>query len=207
MEIVQKDYQHFIRAADLQREMEIIDAEFKSHIRRHQWTHKKLNFADINGQRFISCKSTVQFLDWYLQGMRLNPNLTNFKHAMSKYSKKIPKRTLSRSLRIEIAYRQSYKCNKCGLFPIPPNFEVDHIVELHDGGEDIAENLQALCPACHKLKTRLNRLRKNKIFQAVVQDDYESFIPKPKPKPKEPEPEPEPEQVFSKYFRKRQRLE
>jgi hypothetical protein len=197
MEIVQKDYQHFIKAADLQREMEIMDVEFKSHIRQHQWVHKKLTFTDINGQRFISCKSTVRFLDWYLQGIRLNPNLNNFKHAMVKYSKKIPKRTLSRSLRIEIAYRQSYKCNKCELFPIPPNFEVDHIIELHDGGEDIAENLQALCPACHKLKTRLNRLRKNKIFQAVVQNDYESFIPTTEPK----------EQVFSKYFRKRQRLE
>ena len=91
-----------------------------------QSTHKKLNFADINGQRFISCKSTVQFLDWYLQGMRLNPNLTNFKHAMSKYSKKIPKRTLSRSLRIEIAYRQSYKCNKCDY-----NFNLFSSLRLH----------------------------------------------------------------------------
>jgi len=193
MEIVRKEFQYFISTYNLYTEMDILDTEFKSHIRNHQWNHKKLDFTDINNEQFISCKSTVQFLDWYLQGIRLNPKLINFKHAITKYSKKIPKRTLSRSLRIEIAYRQSYKCKKCEAFPIPPNFEVDHIIELHDGGQDIAENLQALCPACHREKTRLNRLRKHKVFQSAVQEEYEKFIPKTS-QPKG--------QIFSKYFLK-----
>ena len=51
------------------------------------------------------------------------------------------KRNVSRRLRIEIAFRQSYRCNICDRFPIPPTFEVDHIHELQDGGLDRADNL------------------------------------------------------------------
>ena len=51
------------------------------------------------------------------------------------------KRNVSRRLRIEIAFRQSYRCQICDRFPIPPTFEVDHIHELQDGGLDRADNL------------------------------------------------------------------
>ena len=54
--------------------------------------------------------------------------------------------------------------------------EVDHIIELQDGGQDIASNLQALCPQCHKEKTRLNRLHKSSIFRDSVMADYERYI-------------------------------
>ena len=48
---------------------------------------------------------------------------------------------------------------------LPPTFEVDHIVELCDGGKDEYSNLQALCPNCHALKTRANILRRDKAFK------------------------------------------
>lgn len=199
MEIIQLDYQHFIRMSDVQKEMDIDPQSFKNQINRYQWGKKRLEHEKVNGEPFVSCKSAFDFLTWYLEGSRLNPELNAFKHAISKYTKKIPKRVLSRSMRVEIAYRQSYKCRRCELFPIPPNFEVDHIIELHDGGKDVAENLQALCPACHREKTRLNRLRKNKIFQSSVQEDYNKFIRAPPgPRPpvrKRPEHVPMPKQI------------
>ena len=99
-----------------------------------------------------------------------------------------PKRLVSRSLRIEIAYSQQYKCNACGLFPIPPDFHVDHIIALEDGGQDIAENLQALCVSCHSEKTRLNRLRKTQYFAKQAETLHDNFQEK--------------NQVFSKYFSK-----
>lgn len=39
-------------------------------------------------------------------------------------------------------------------------FEIDHIVEVSHGGCDEPDNLQALCPSCHRVKTR--RFRTNK---------------------------------------------
>ena len=128
-------------------------------------------------------------------------------------------------MRVEIAYRQNYACRRCKLFPIPPNFEVDHIIELQDGGQDIASNLQALCPQCHREKTRLNRLRKSSIFRDEVTADYEKYIQpaagcQPPPPPRDAivpmlkrrrmvtsdsdtEEEPQKEFVFSKYFLKK----
>lgn len=74
------------------------------------------------------------------------------------------KRRYSTSHRIEIAYKSLYKCNMCCKI-LPPTFEVDHIVELHEGGEDAYENLQALCPNCHAKKTRANVLKRDKLFE------------------------------------------
>ena len=67
--------------------------------------------------------------------------------------KRVQKRAYSTSHRIEIAYKSKYHCNMCKML-LPPTFEVDHIVELCDGGKDEYSNLQALCPNCHALKTR-----------------------------------------------------
>jgi hypothetical protein len=32
-------------------------------------------------------------------------------------------------------------------------YDIDHIVEVADGGTDAIENLQALCPSCHRVKS------------------------------------------------------
>ena len=77
---------------------------------------------------------------------------------------KQPKREYSTTHRIEIAYKSLYKCNMCKDI-LPPTFQVDHIIELRDGGEDCYENLQALCPNCHATKTRANDLKRNRVFQ------------------------------------------
>jgi hypothetical protein len=36
---------------------------------------------------------------------------------------------------------------------LPPSFDLDHIIPLHRNGEDTFDNIQALCPNCHRLKT------------------------------------------------------
>jgi 5-methylcytosine-specific restriction endonuclease McrA len=92
------------------------------------------------------------------------------------------KREYSTTHRIEVAYRTKYQCNGCNTL-LPPTFEVDHIIELRNGGEDVYENLQALCPNCHAVKTRANTLRRNKIFghefgrraSAIESKSFENF--------------------------------
>lgn len=180
--------QHYFPSDDLSNKiLKCSPDELQVYLTRYHG--KKLEKIQHEDQMWISCKSIYYFLSWYLDNTyTLCPNIATFKYDISKYMKLTPKRLVSRSLRIEIAYSQQYKCNACGLFPIPPDFHVDHIIALEDGGQDIAENLQALCVSCHSEKTRLNRLRKTQYFAKQAETLHDNFQEK--------------NQVFSKYFSK-----
>jgi len=189
--LVQIGQYYFIPLTHIQQELRLTDILFNNTMEQYQYKNKGIENETRNGICYISCESACHLLSWYLDNSyQVLPNISNFKRALAKYKKKIPKRILSRSMRIEIAYRQNYACNHCKLFPIPPDFHVDHIIELQDGGQDIAENLQALCPQCHSEKTRLNRLRKTSIFKTQAMPKYEEFVHKPD----------ENKPIFSKYF-------
>lgn len=51
-----------------------------------------------------------------------------------------------------IAANQQWRCAFCNVI-LPACFEVDHRCPLHAGGGNDCDNLQALCPACHGMKT------------------------------------------------------
>ena len=57
------------------------------------------------------------------------------------------------SQKLHILYGQGYKCNRCKESIHPDCYDLDHIVELQDGGSDTRDNLQALCCNCHRIKT------------------------------------------------------
>lgn len=44
-------------------------------------------------------------------------------------------------------------CNLCGVTETDAQIQIDHIVELRDGGEDADWNTQPLCVDCHRRKT------------------------------------------------------
>lgn len=52
-----------------------------------------------------------------------------------------------------ILLRDKYACQNCG--HIGTDLEVDHIVNVAQGGTDDDGNLQSLCVTCHKAKTAL----------------------------------------------------
>lgn len=204
MELLQIGQQYFIRLSDVQSNFNMTLNDFNIRLDQYDYENRPLERKQSQNVDYLSCKSTCRFIEWHCdRSYRPVPSMSGFKHALLKYTKKIPKRVLSRSMRIEIAYRQRYACHICALFPIPPTFEVDHIVELQDGGQDIASNLQALCSQCHRDKTRLNRLRKHDIFKdEATLSTFGQPAPAPMPVPT-PAPTPSNvEQVFSKYFSK-----
>jgi 5-methylcytosine-specific restriction endonuclease McrA len=86
----------------------------------------------------------------------------------------VQKRAYSSTHRIEIAYKSKYTCNMCDVL-LPPTFEVDHIVELQDGGSDTYENCQALCNNCHASKTRANVLRRDDTFKKVYDQKFKDM--------------------------------
>ncbi|MEP4557271.1 HNH endonuclease [Cobetia amphilecti] len=59
-----------------------------------------------------------------------------------------------RRLRNAILKRDRYLCQPCErMNRITPATEVDHIVGKAQGGTDAADNLEAICKACHQAKT------------------------------------------------------
>jgi len=67
------------------------------------------------------------------------------------------KRSVSDSKKKYVASQQEWKCKKCQDI-LPATFEVDHIVRLQYGGSNEIDNLQALCPNCHRNKTMLEAM-------------------------------------------------
>lgn len=54
--------------------------------------------------------------------------------------------------RMKVAYEQRYTCAKCAQL-LPPDWQLDHVVPLSEGGGNERGNVQALCVACHTDKT------------------------------------------------------
>ena len=67
-------------------------------------------------------------------------------------------RKLRESVKKNIAYKQEYKCSICKTM-LPPSFQVDHIIPHSITFDDTENNLQALCPNCHSLKTQKEAMR------------------------------------------------
>lgn len=59
--------------------------------------------------------------------------------------------------RLTVWARAEGRCAGCGrVTSFPHGFELDHIVPLHQGGEDTEANCQVLCAGpggCHRVKT------------------------------------------------------
>lgn len=64
--------------------------------------------------------------------------------------KRIQGRALTR-IRERILLRDMYTCRVCGRVSL--DLEVDHIVPLHLGGPESDGNRQAICGACHLVKS------------------------------------------------------
>ena len=56
-----------------------------------------------------------------------------------------------RRLKAKIHLRDKYTCQCCGV--VTMELELDHIVNVAQGGSDEESNLQSLCVPCHKEKT------------------------------------------------------
>ncbi len=74
-------------------------------------------------------------------------------------------RRVSETLKKTVAHRQRYHCAHCRQM-LPPSYQVDHIIPLytdvygrHTEYLNSGENLQALCPNCHTVKTQQDLIK------------------------------------------------
>lgn len=62
-----------------------------------------------------------------------------------------------RRIRERILLRDQYTCRCCGV--VTQEIEVDHIINVAEGGSDDDSNLQSLCVPCHQAKTAAEAAR------------------------------------------------
>jgi len=67
------------------------------------------------------------------------------------------KRSVSETKKKYVASSQNWKCDHCHN-QLDATFEVDHVIELQNGGSNETSNLVALCRNCHGKKSMLQRL-------------------------------------------------
>ncbi len=60
------------------------------------------------------------------------------------------------AVKFDVLFRQGYRCAMCGR--TSRFLEFDHIIPSALGGSNDINNLQALCPECHRNKTKVDRL-------------------------------------------------
>lgn len=93
------------------------------------------------------------------------------------------RKAIPKAVRERVARRQALRCANrpdavavgcrayaCPLWALPgragafdeAGYEIDHIVEVSHGGQDAPDNLQALCPCCHAVKTKRFRSQKRR---------------------------------------------
>ena len=89
---------------------------------------------------------------------------------LRKKRKKATRINRSEPERRKLAQMQNWKCasDACNLTGPLEAYDLDHIVPLWKGGEDTEDNLQALCPACHRIKTDLERLERDGLTEPVI---------------------------------------
>ena len=94
-------------------------------------------------------------------------------------------RKVTQAKKKQIAGRQHFTCSasikdyKCPLNGKPfdeSGYEIDHIVELCNGGSNEDTNLQALCIMCHRVKTsrlmiKSKQVKKIKVVKPVVEQN------------------------------------
>ncbi len=110
---------------------------------------------DVEGAIWMPVADAMKMFDWYSSDAT-EEQAARIAGVRRGLQPRAPgnKRAVARKQRWMIAFRQHYVCAACNMLLHPKGFDIDHIVELRDGGKDELDNLQALCATCHAKKTR-----------------------------------------------------
>ncbi len=78
----------------------------------------------------------------------------NFECSISDYNKKEQRSLMTKELRMQIAVRDNFTCQRCGKYmPDAVGLHIDHIVPIAKGGKSVPSNLQVLCSRCNGAKS------------------------------------------------------
>lgn len=75
---------------------------------------------------------------------------------ISDYLRYPNRRQVTNRMKKDVAARAKWKCEICNVI-LNANYEIDHITPLYHAGDNSMDNLQCLCPDCHRTKTAHDR--------------------------------------------------
>ena len=160
----------------------------------HAGRNGPVSFGVVHNIEVVPCSTFLPFLEHVCCYPRHRMDHTqecarHLAEAVKALLNNANKRTESRRLRSKIAADQRWDCAMCKE-RLPPHFEIDHIHELHLGGTDTPDNLQALCPRCHKQKTFDVQYERDikRLFGIVIpeQNPFQKFVHNTKPSEGQP---------------------
>ena len=120
----------------------------KSTLRKHQQSQRHTEHTKRNEERNLRVRNA-----------ELECQVAKLQHDYNKvvgYLRNPKRRTVSERMKKEVAARAKWKCERCTK-TVNANYEIDHIIPLYHAGDNTSENLQILCPDCHRTKTAEDR--------------------------------------------------
>lgn len=97
-------------------------------------------------------KKSVNFAE-----LIMNTQVNNNNNAINPQKKQQHKRSVSETKKKYVASSQNWTCKNCHE-KLEATFEVDHVIELQDGGTNEIDNLVALCRNCHGKKGMFRKI-------------------------------------------------
>lgn len=116
----------------------------RASLRRHQQTQRHVEFVKRHEERDLR----VRLAEAESENARLRRDVER----LSEYLRHPSKRQVSGRTKKDVAAKAGWKCETCAR-TVNANFEIDHKVPLFLGGTNEVDNLQLLCPDCHRTKT------------------------------------------------------
>ena len=122
----------------------------KASFRRHCQTQRHLEHSKRNEERQLRIR--LGELE------RENAKLRHDYSKLSAYLRYPTRRQVTVRTKKEVAARAGWRCQVCATM-VNANFEIDHVTPLYRAGDNSIDNLQLLCPDCHRTKTAADRGR------------------------------------------------
>lgn len=121
----------------------------KATLRKHQQSQRHIEYSKRNEEKQLRVRNA-----------ELECELAKLRHdleVVKGYLRHPNRRHVTPRMKKEVGARAEWKCERCRVV-VNANYEVDHVIPLYHAGDNTFENLQLLCPDCHRTKTAHDRL-------------------------------------------------
>jgi len=123
----------------------------RASLRKHQQSQRHIEHTKRNEEKQLRIRNAE--LECELAKVRREYE------TVKEYLRNPNRRNVTPRMKKEVAARANWSCERCELM-VNANYEVDHIIPLYQAGDNSFDNLQLLCPDCHRTKTVDDRRRK-----------------------------------------------
>lgn len=120
----------------------------KASLRKHQQSQKHIEHTKRNEEKQLRIRNA-----------ELECELAKLRHdfeMVKAYLQNPNRRHVTPRMKKEVGARAKWRCEGCQN-TVNANYEIDHIIPLYQAGDNTLQNLQLLCPDCHRTKTAQDR--------------------------------------------------